>query len=83
MALNHRIDHGQFCVWKYNGPGKRARGFWNAHLAIDTPMWAYALRSKCGTFWETSRAKGGFSDEESAVNAARAVIAERQVGVPR
>lgn len=73
---NHRIDHGGFCVWAYNGPSKKARGFWHADLAIDRPMWAYALRSKCGTFWETSRAKGGFLDEESAVNAARVVIAE-------
>jgi len=70
----HRIDHGDFCVWKYNGPGKKARGFWHGDNPIVTPLWAYALRSKCGTFWETSRAKGGFADEESAVNAARAVL---------
>lgn len=73
----HRIDHGAFCVWRYNGPGKKARGFWHEDLSISQPMWAYALRSKCGTFWETSRAKGGFADEESAVNAARAAVEGR------
>ena len=31
--------------------------------------------SQCGTFWETSRAKGGFPDEQSAVNAALGVVA--------
>jgi len=73
----HRIDHGGFCVWKYNGPGKKARGFWHADLSINQPMWAYALRSKDGTCWETSRAKGGFADEASAVSAARAALENR------
>ena len=73
----HRIDYGAFCVWKYNGPSKKARGFWHGDDPILQPMWAYALRSKCGTFWETSKAKGGFTDEESAVNAARAAVEGR------
>lgn len=73
----HRIDHGAFCVWKYNGPGKKARGFWHTDLNIVQPMWAYALRSKCGTFWETSRAKGGFESEDAAVAAARAAVGQR------
>lgn len=80
VATTHRIDHGAFCVWKYNGPGRKARGFWHGDNPIDQPMWAYALRSKDGTFWETSRAKGGFADEASAVAAAQAVVAERQKG---
>lgn len=73
----HRIDYGAFCVWKYNGPGKKARGFWHGDEPILQPIWAYALRSKCGTFWETSRSKGGFTDEESAVNSARAALEGR------
>jgi hypothetical protein len=73
----HRQEHGDFCVWKYSGPGKKARGFWHADLTIVQPMWAYALRSMDGTFWETSRAKGGFVDEESAVIAARAALGNR------
>lgn len=78
VQSNHRVDHGAFCVWEYNGPSKRAHGFWHGDNPIDRPMWAYALRSKCGTFWETSRAKGGFPDEELAVNAARTVIERSQ-----
>lgn len=74
---NHRTDHGQFCTWCYNGPGRRARGFWNAHIPIDKPMWAYALRSADGTFWETWRSKGGFVDEASAINAAREALEGR------
>jgi hypothetical protein len=74
----HRIDHGAFCVWKYNGPGKKARGFWHADMDISQPLWAYALRSNDGTYWETSRAKGGFRDEQSAVNAAQAVVSARE-----
>jgi hypothetical protein len=73
----HRTDYGEFCVWSYNGPGKKARGFWHGDNPIVYPMWAYALRSKCGTFWETSRAKGGFPDETSACDAARAAVAAR------
>lgn len=78
VQSTHRIDHGAFCVWKYNGPGKKARGFWHGTDPILVPTWAYALRSKCGTFWETSRAKGGFADEQSAVDAARAAVKGRQ-----
>ena len=73
----HRIDHGQFCVWKYNGPGKKARGFWHGDQSIEHPMWAYALRSQDGTFWETSKAIGGFLDEESAIRAAQVAVAKR------
>ena len=82
---NHRIDHGVFCVWQYNGPGKKARGFWHGDDPVLVPLWAYALRSPMpgapsSSFWETSRAKGGFVDEASAVNAARAVIEARERG---
>lgn len=77
VQSHHRIDHGAFCVWMYNGPSKRARGFWHEQDNIDKPMWAYALRSRDGSFWETSRAKGGFADEESAVSAARAAVEGR------
>ena len=69
----HRTDHGPFCTWKYNGPSKKARGFWHQDLSIPCPMWAYALRSPMG-FWETSKAKGGFTDEQSAIEAARMVV---------
>lgn len=75
--MTHRIDHGDFCVWKYNGPAKKARGFWHGDNPIMVPTWAYALRSRCGTFWETSRAKGGFADEADAVAAAREALLRR------
>lgn len=77
MATTHRIDHGAFCVWRYNGPGKKARGFWHGDTAVDAPLWAYALRSRDGSFWETSRAKGGFPDEAAAVAAARQAVESR------
>jgi hypothetical protein len=70
----HRRDHGRFCTWQYSGPGKRARGFWHGDNQITQPLWAYALRSTCGTFWQTSRAKGGFQDEAEAIRAAEAAI---------
>ena len=77
---NHRTDHGPFCTWAYNGPSKRARGFWHSDGSTpDKQVWAYALRSKCGTFWETSRAKGGFPDESTAIRAANAALADRRI----
>ena len=83
MSATHRIDYGSFCVWKYNGPSKKARGFWHGDDPVLVPLWAYALRSPMpgdpsSSFWETSRAKGGFASEEAAVNAARAIVAERE-----
>jgi hypothetical protein len=82
---SHRIDHGAFCVWQYNGPAKKARGFWHGDNPILCPMWAYALRSpRAGVqgefFWDTSRAKGGFDSENAAVTAAQATLASRQNG---
>jgi hypothetical protein len=77
----HRTDYGLFCVWKYNGPGKRARGFWHGDSPINTPLWAYALRSYAlgpSGYWETSKAKGGFLDESSAIIAAKAAVAQRK-----
>ena len=73
----HRIDYGGFCVWQYNGPTKKARAFWHGDNPLVQPIWAYALRSRDGSFWETSRAKGGFLDQDAAVSAARNALAER------
>jgi len=78
--MSHRIEYGTFCVWSYNGPSKRARGFWHGDSPIDRPMWAYALRSPDGKFWETSKAKGGFTDEASAHAAATAAVVDRARG---
>lgn len=82
MANGHRIDYGDFCVWKYQGPGKKARGFWHSDDPVLVPLWAFALKAPMpgmpGQFyWETSKAKGGFADEASAVDAARSVLLAR------
>jgi hypothetical protein len=75
---SHRNDHGPFCTWAYNGSSKRARGFWHGDNPLVQPTWAFALRSACGTFWETSRAQGGFPDESTAIRAANAALANRR-----
>lgn len=84
MATNasHRIDYGEFCIWAYKGPSKKARGFWHGDDPELCSVWAFALKAPMpGTpgqfYWQTSRAKGGFADPESAIAAARAVIAAR------
>lgn len=84
-AAQHRVDHGEFCVWKYNGPGKKARGFWHGHEPIACPLWAYALKAPMpgqpgSFFWQTSQAKGGFVDENAAIVAAQIAVARRQRG---
>jgi hypothetical protein len=85
IVANHRVDHGEFCVWKYNGPGKKARGFWHGNDPVLVPMWAYALKAPMPGqpgqfFWETSRAKGGFVDENAAIVAAQIAVARRHRG---
>lgn len=75
--MNHRNDHGDFCTWQYNAPAKRARGYWHGTDPIMRPLWAYAMRSTCGTFWDLSSGESGFDDEESAINAARCALATR------
>lgn len=76
--MTKQIDYGAFCVWEYKGPSHAARGFWHGTDPVLSALWAYAFRSPCGTAWESSRATGGFSDEQSAVNEARRVLAARQ-----
>ena len=79
MLNTHRIEFAEgFCVWTYAGPGRRARGFWHPDLTMTTPMWAYALRSPCGTFWETSRARGGYNSQGEAIAAAKASLSRRK-----
>ena len=70
------VDYDKFCVWTYNAPSKQPRGFWHGDNPADQQRWAYALRSKCGTFWETAGATSGFVNEGLAVKAARARLDE-------
>jgi hypothetical protein len=77
MVPKHVSDYGDFCVWPYQGPSKKARGFWHGDSPTDQTMWAFALKAPLLGHWETSQAKGGFTDELAAVRSARQALARR------
>lgn len=58
-------DCGPFCVWWYTQTVRdRVR-----KIDVDEKRWAYALRSACGTYWQTSSPKSGFSTRDAAIAA--------------
>ena len=74
-----RHNHGMFCTWSYKVPSKTPRGFWHGETPIlDGEQWAYALRSKCGTFFRISSALSGFKTESAAIDHAKTVLKFRK-----
>lgn len=67
-------DHGDFCTKRYFVPSIKPRGFWHGDNPADKIQWSYAFRSKCGGYWEISKAVSGFPTEEAAIAAAKAKL---------
>jgi hypothetical protein len=67
------VNHGNFCCWSYQRPmGHPKSSAVRRGIAQLVTEYAYALRSKDGTSFETSHAVSGFSTIEDAIRAATA-----------
>lgn len=60
----HRIDHGEFCIWKYNGPGKAKGGFPDQSAAVSAARAVIAARE---LEWADLRADGGLPEAQRKV----------------
>ena len=76
-------EYDGFCTWSYAAPVEKPRGFWHGDDFTTKPLWAYALRSDCGTFWKTSEPVSGFVTEEFAIAAAREHVTREQAAHAR
>ena len=69
--MSNLNDHGHFCTWSYMVPSKKPRGFWHGDNPADKVLWGYAFKSKCGTYWDNSTGRSGFSTEDAAIAVAQ------------
>lgn len=76
------IERRNYCIWSFQRPDPNAsyREVWRGDAPIIT-SWAFAPRSPCGTYWDTSKPSDYYASLDAADEAAQQIFGREPLDV--